>query len=183
MAEFRLETDRLILRTWRESDVDPFMRNLDTDEVMRWLGGRQPRTHYADFQQRMDRAQQELGHCYWIMEGKADGAILGFCGPRRGRHPGTPIYGELELGWRLCASHWGLGYAKEAALATIAWCRTNRPQDGRIIAYTVPTNVASWGLMRALGMDRREEMDFDHPAFPVGHPLCRHIVYALDRTA
>ncbi len=183
MAEFRLETDRLVLRAWRESDVDPFMEQLDTPEATRWIGGRQPRSYYADLHQHMARSQAEHGHCHWIMEGKADGAILGFCGPRRGRHPGTPVYGELELGWRLRASHWGRGYAKEAARAAIAWCRANRPEDRRIIAYTVPGNSASWGLMRALGMERREAMDFDHPAFPVGHPLCRHIVYALEARA
>lgn len=67
-----------------------------------------------------------------------------------------------------------------AALAAIGWCRENRPAGKQIIACTVPDNVASWGLMRALNMVRRAEMDFQHPAFPVGHPLCHHIVYALD---
>ncbi|MFC3441966.1 GNAT family N-acetyltransferase [Sphingobium rhizovicinum] len=179
MAEFRLETDRLILRGWRQEDVDPFMQALDTPDVMRWLGGSQPRSHYAAMQQTMAQMQADAGHCFWIMESRADGAILGFCGPRRGRHAGTPIYGEVELGWRLAASHWGRGLAKEAARAAIDWCRLNLP-DRRVVAYTVPGNSASWGLMRALGMTRREEMDFDHPAFAQGHPLRRHIVYALD---
>lgn len=181
--DFRLETDRLILRNWRAEDVDPFMAALDTDAVTRWLGGRQPRDHYVELYQRMADGQREQGHCHWIMEDKADGAILGFCGPRRGRHAGTPIFGELELGWRLAASHWGRGYAREAARAVIRWCRDHRPEDHRIIAYTVPGNAASRGLMIALGMTRREDMDFDHPAFAVGHPLCRHIVYGIDRIA
>ena len=181
--DFRLETYRLILRNWREEDVDPFMAALDSEAVTRWLGGRQPRDHYVDLHRRMVDTQREQGHCHWIMEAKADGAILGFCGPRRGRHTGTPIFGELELGWRLAASHWGQGYAKEAALAAIGWCREHRPDDRRIIAYTVPDNAASWGLMIALGMTRRAEMDFDHPSFPAGHPLCRHIVYGVDRAA
>lgn len=180
MVGFRLETDRLILRAWREADIDPFMRNLDDDHVTRWLGGRQLRDYYVDLYQRMAMAQREQGNCHWIMESRADGAIIGFCGPRRGRHPGTPIFGELELGWRLASSHWGRGYAKEAARAAIDWCRTYRPDDKRIIAYTVPGNNASWGLMLGLGMTRRVEMDFDHPDFTPGHPLCRHIVYAMD---
>ncbi|SER93235.1 GNAT family N-acetyltransferase [Sphingobium sp. YR768] len=180
MAEFRLETDRLILREWRAGDIDPFMLALDTPDVMRWLGGSQPRSHYADMQQAMARMQAETGHCFWIIESRADGAILGFCGPRRGRHPATPIYGEVELGWRLSASHWGQGLAREAAQAAIDWCWANLP-DRRVIAYTVPGNSASWGLMQRLGMARQAAMDFDHPYFAPGHPLCRHIVYALDR--
>jgi RimJ/RimL family protein N-acetyltransferase len=183
MAEFHLETDRLVLRAWRESDVDPFMERLDTPEVTRWIDGQRPRAHYVELQCGMSRMQAELGHCFWIMESRADGGILGFCGPRLAGHPGTPVHGELELGWRLCARHWGRGYAKEAARAAIAWCWTNLPQHDRIIAYTVLGNTASWGLMRGLDMARREEMDFDHPAFPVGHRLCRHISYALERPA
>lgn len=182
MAEdFRLETDRLILRPWREADVDPFMAALDSDAVTRWLGGRQPRDHYADLHRAMAQMQAEQGHCFWIVESREDGEILGFCGVRRGRHAGTPIHDLPELGWRLRADRWGRGYAKEAARATIQWCRATLTADRRIIAYTVPGNAASWGLMIALGMERREEMDFNHPAFPPGHPLCRHIVYAMDR--
>ncbi|MFY9351783.1 GNAT family N-acetyltransferase [Sphingobium sp.] len=183
MGELRIETDRLILRAWREADIDPLMQALDTEDVARWLGGRRPRAYYVDLYQRMAAAQRDMGHCYWIMEARADGGILGICGPRRGRHTGTPVLGELELGWRLAASHWGHGYAKEAARAAIDWCRLNRPDDRRIIAYTVPQNSASWGLMIGLAMRRREDMDFDHPDYPVGHPLSRHIVYALEESA
>lgn len=183
MAEFRLETDRLLLRAWREGDVDPFMQALDTPAVTRWLDGPKPRDHYHDLCQRMMREQAMNGHCFWIVERRADGALMGFCGVRRAGHAGTGVHGLLELGWRLGEAHWGQGYAREAAQAAIDWCRAHRPGDARIIAYTVPGNRGSWGLMARLGMARRPELDFDHPAFPIGHALCRHIVYALDRAA
>ncbi len=182
MAEAAIATARLRLRAWRESDVDPFMHALNRPEVTRWLGGLKPRSHYVDLYRRMADSQARDGHCFWIMEGAASGAILGFCGVRRTDHPRLPVHGYLELGWRLAASHWGRGYAKEAALASIDWCRAQRPDDHRLIAYTVPDNRASWGLMRAIGMERDAALDFDHPAYPIGHALSRHIVYALDRT-
>lgn len=183
MAEFRLETERLWLRAWRARDAEPFRQALDTHDVTRWLGGRQPLEHYAHLCAAMQQSQADHGHCFWIMEDKADGAIVGFCGPRRGRHVGTPIYGELELGWRLASSHWRKGYAREAAAAAVRWCRQHRPLDRRLIAYTVPQNSASRGLMIALGMQRRSDMDFDHPDLPPGHPLRRHITYALEQPA
>ncbi|TDF22505.1 GNAT family N-acetyltransferase, partial [Delftia tsuruhatensis] len=34
-----IETERLRLRNWREEDVEPFIRHLNTEPVMRWLGG------------------------------------------------------------------------------------------------------------------------------------------------
>lgn len=183
MAEFRIETDRLILRAWRAGDVDPLMQTLNTPAVTRWLDGPRARDHYVALHQRMAQGQARDGHCFWIVERKADAVLLGLCGLRRAGHAGTPVRGMMELGWRLGEAYWGQGYAKEAARAAIDWCRAHRPEDTRIIAYTVPDNQPSWGLMIGLGMVRRPELDFDHPAFPAGHILCRHIVYALDRTA
>jgi RimJ/RimL family protein N-acetyltransferase len=34
-----IETERLVLRDWREADLDPFVRHTNTPAVMRWLGG------------------------------------------------------------------------------------------------------------------------------------------------
>ena len=39
MADFRYETDRLILRDWRAEDWEPFWRHLNTPTVTRYLGG------------------------------------------------------------------------------------------------------------------------------------------------
>ena len=54
---------------------------------------------------------------------------------------------------------WGKGIAKEAAIASmdLAFDRFDAPQ---VIATTVPANVASQGLMKRLGMNRREELDY-----------------------
>jgi RimJ/RimL family protein N-acetyltransferase len=71
------------------------------------------------------------------------------------------------MGWRLARPYWGQGYAFEAAQAVI--------DDGfgrlglrEIVAYTVPANRRSWGLMERLGMSRDPSEDFDHPACPEG---------------
>ena len=39
MAEFHHETERLILRDWREDDWEPFWQGTNTPAVMEWLGG------------------------------------------------------------------------------------------------------------------------------------------------
>ena len=46
-----------------------------------------------------------------------------------------------------------------------------------------PLELRAYGLMIALGMQRRSDMDFDHPDLPSGHPLRRHITYALEQPA
>ena len=175
-----IESERLVLRPWQDADIVPFMAATNTPAVARWLGGLQHETHYAEVAARMQAEQAAHGHCFWIIERRTDAQLLGACGIRRAGHAGTPVFGKPELGWRLRESAWGQGYAKEAALATIAWAWANLG-DAELVAYTVPANLASWGLMEALGMQRRTAFDFDHPEFPAGHELCRHITYAITR--
>ena len=177
-----IDTERLILRGWQQCDEAPFAAMGADEEVMRHLGGvaDDPVVQARETIERQQAVLAEQGHCFWAIERKADGALLGFCGLRVGGHAGTLVTDELEIGWRLRRDAWGNGYAREAAAACIAWGWANT-QRSRIAAWTVSANAASWGLMIRLGMTHRPELDFDHPSFPLEHPLSRHVVYVIDR--
>ncbi|TXC70489.1 GNAT family N-acetyltransferase [Sphingomonas ginsenosidivorax] len=175
-----IETERLVLRPWRDADVEPFATMCSDPEVMTHLGGPQPRIEVEAMIARQQAVQAAQGHCFWAIERRDDAVLLGFCGLRIGGHAGTPVPDELEIGWRLARHAWGQGYAREAALASVDWAWSHTDRD-RVTAWTVPANTASWGLMRRIGMAHAPTLDFDHPGFPVGHPLGRHIVYAIDR--
>ncbi len=175
-----IETDRLTLREWRDADIEPLAAMGRDPAVMVHLGGVQDRAESHAMIERVRATQARQGHCFWAVERSVDRAFLGFCGLRLGGHAGTPVPEELEIGWRLGRSHWGQGYAREAAEASIAWGWTNTDR-ARIVAWTVPANTASWGLMIRLGMSHRPELDFAHPSFTPDHPLSAHIVYAIDR--
>jgi len=175
-----IETARLLLRDWRKEDREPFAAMSADEEVMLHLGGAVGRAESDAVIDRFRAKARDHGHTFWAVERKADGAMIGFCGLRRGGHPGTGVTDELEIGWRLARDAWGQGFAREAAEASIAWGWTHCP-DRRIAAWTVPANSSSWGLMLRLGMVVRPELDFDHPRFTPGHPLSRHIVYTIDR--
>ena len=54
-----------------------------------------------------------------VWAARDDGVLLGFCGLKPGA-PGTPIDGEVEIGWRFGHACWGQGYAREAAAASLA---------------------------------------------------------------
>ncbi len=174
-----IETDRLILRGWRDADVEPFHLMCTDPEVMRWLG---PPMSRADAQAAADRQNGFIashGYAFWAIERKEDGAFLGFCGLKPGPE-GTPIHDGVEIGWRLKRDAWGAGYAREAAQASLGWgwANTDAPE---ILAMTNIGNVRSWGLMERLGMTRDHASDFDHPAVPVGNPLRPHIIYRIAR--
>ena len=182
MAEVRIETERLILREWREGDRPAFAAISRDPEVMRHLDGPiDPATSDAMIDRQI-AGQAAEGHCFWAVERRDDARLLGYCGLRTGGHPGTGVADELEIGWRIAHAAWGQGYAREAATASLTWGFA-RGDRARIAAWTVPANTASWGLMRRLGMTARPDLDFAHPKFAAGHPLSRHIVYVIERSA
>ena len=170
-----IETERLILRDWTEADVEPFLRHTNTPAVMRWLGGVRTEADQRESIGRMMRWQEERGFTFWVVERKADGELLGFCGLKLADTPGSPIEGMHEVGWRLREDAWGQGYAKEAAIATLDFA-FDRLGAERVVAITFPSNEASWGLMQRLGMTRRPELDYDDARFPALNPT---IVYDI----
>ena len=173
-----IETPRLSLRPWTESDLPEFVRVTNTPAVMKYLGGvNTPEEAHAGFV-RAQECQAKNGFCFWIVERRSDRAILGFCGLKIGT--AGPIVGEVEIGWRLREDAWGQGYAREAASACIEWAWRNL-DCARVVACTVMANTPSWGLMERLGMRREPDMDFEHPALPVGHPFRPHITYTINR--
>ena len=179
MADFRHETDRLILRDWREEDWPLFWDGTNTPGVMRWLGGVCDGAKRDAAQQRLLSYERELGHTFWCVERRSDGAILGFCGLKRSNQAGGPL-GMMEVGWRLREDAWGRGYAKEAATASLDLA-FDRFDAEEVIAMTVQRNTASWGLMQRLGMRRRDDLDFDNAEFDKEDPVI--IIYSADRAS
>jgi len=174
------ETDRLIMREWGEGDADRFNAVMNRPSVMRWLGGVQDPEEWEAAYQRILGYQRDFGFTFWIVERKADGELLGFCGLKRANAPGAEaIAGDVEIGWRLREEAWGQGYAKEAAIASLdlAFDRFEAPF---VIAMTALGNLPSQGLMKRLGMVRRAELDFVHKAFPADSDVNPQIIFRID---
>ncbi|MBA2919439.1 GNAT family N-acetyltransferase [Sphingomonas sp. MAH-20] len=171
---FAQVTERLVLRSWREEDVDAFEQACNTPAVMRYLGGLQTRDQIEAAVARIRACEAEHGYCFWAVERRADRGFLGFCGLKPLNAPGAPqrMQAEPEIGWRLREDTWGQGYAKEAARAALdlAFSRFGMRQ---VYAITMTENAPSWGLMRRLGMAARPQLDFDMPGYG------RHVTYRI----
>lgn len=170
-----LETPRLVLRRWVEEDRVPFAAMNADPAVMEYL----PKV--------LDRAESDamfdriVETNLLVAEAKPGGAFVGFIGlsqPRFTAHF-TPC---TEVAWRLVRSAWGHGYATEGARAALAYGFDALGLD-EIVSFTVPANVRSRRVMEKLGMTRSPHEDFDHPALAEGHPLRRHVLYRLGRSA
>lgn len=175
-----IETRRLLLRPWREADKPVFHELANTPRMMAHFGGPVPHTRHYEIIDAQIEQQARFGHCMWAVELRATGELAGVCGVRVGGHRGTPVEQELEIGWRIGEAWWGQGIAREAAEASMAWGWANTDWP-RIAAWTVIGNERSWGLMQRLGMSRRPDLDFRHPAYAADDPFGAMIVHAIDR--
>ena len=175
MAE--ISTERLIMRSWRESDLAPWEAMNADPEVRQYLGPlltfEQASAWVLNFQDDLDR----YGFGFWALEVRASGEFIGFTGL------GTvdevmPITG-VEIGWRLARPAWGHGYATEAALAALAYGFDimGRPE---IVAVTMARNLRSRAVMQRIGMTTDPAEDFDDPDVDQGQ-LRRHVVYRKRR--
>jgi len=180
MAEVLAETERLILRNWRPEDRPVYLAVCNTEAVTKHLGGPSSEEEIDAAFGRIATSQKEQGFSFWAVERKSDGVLLGYCGLRICDDAKRPVYGEVEIGWRLREDAWGLGYAKEAAQAAFDWAWANLDAN-RVVSFTVPANEPSWRLMERLGMARRQDLDFAHPKFAEDHPLSGHITYVAER--
>lgn len=170
-----LRTDRLLLRGWRDSDLDPWAAMNADPEVREYfpevLTREQSDTSAAFFRTELD----QRGWGWWAVELTATGEFIGFAGldPVDEEVPLTGI----EAGWRLARHAWGHGYATEAARAVTAYGFDSLALP-EILAITTTTNLRSQAVMRRLGMTHDPADDFDDPTVPEG-PLRRNVVYRL----
>ena len=171
-----IETERLILRAFREADGEPWAAMNADPAVMQHFPATLSREEADAAMERVNRSIAEHGVGFWALERKADGRFLGFAGLNRIGHEDLPLFGMWEVGWRLARHAWGQGYASEAGATALSYGFGVKGLD-RILAYTAVTNTPSEAVMQRLGMVRATEMDFDHPRVPDESPLKRHIVY------
>lgn len=175
-----IDTQRLILRNWQDSDRAPFIGMNQDPAVRAHLGPLQTPEETNAAIDRLIAIADTHGHTFWALERKEDTEFLGFCGLKSVPENIPGIEGAIEIGWRLRSDMWRRGYALEGARASLEWGWANLAVD-RIIAITTPGNSNSWGLMQRLGMTRRHDLDFMHPAVAPNDPLAPHITYEILR--
>ena len=181
MAMRELRTDRLRLRRWRTSDLEPFAALNADPRVMEHFPSTLSREESDAYAARIIAQGDALGFGLWAAEIPGVTPFAGFVGlsvPGFEAHF-TPC---VEIGWRLAAEYWGRGYATEAARAALAFGFDTVGLD-EIVSITTPGNQRSRRVMERIGLTRDTEDDFDHPLLPDGHPLRRHVLYRRRRSA
>ena len=177
-----IQTERLLLRQWRDDDFEPFAA-LNADPIaMEFFPSVIERAESDAAAEGIRALIDEQGWGLWAVEVIDSAEFIGFTGLWSVPAPEFPFAPAIEVGWRLARAHWGLGYATEAARAAVYFGFRNLGL-GEIVSMTSVQNARSRRVMEKLGMTRDSADDFDHPRVPEGHALLRHVLYRLQRPA
>jgi ribosomal-protein-alanine N-acetyltransferase len=185
-----IESDRLILRRITENDLEFFARIHADPDIALYLGPGRPRS--------FEESRTWLRSTLWTYENlalgqlavlrKSDGTLVGRCGlsdlaveisagvcavPRawyeRSHAPDdAELVFESELGYTLDRSHWGHGYASEAARCVFDYAR-HVLRLTRVISLIHPDNARSLRVAHRFGLQREDTVE------AMGQPRDRYV--------
>jgi RimJ/RimL family protein N-acetyltransferase len=140
-----VETERLLLREWRDDDLDAYARICADDEVTRYLSGTLDRGDAWRQMAQFSGHWNLRGFGTWAVEEKATGALIG----RVGLHQPEGWPG-LEVGWMLDREVWGRGYASEGGTRSLEYAWHTLGAE-RVISIIDPDNARSIGVAERIG--------------------------------
>lgn len=165
---FRLETERLSLRTYRRDDVEDLATMFADPPHMRHYPAPFTREQTEAWVRRQLERYRDEGFGLWLIEDKATGEFLGTAGPTI---QVVEDVREVEIGWHVKPGHKGQGIAPEAAGAARDWAFENLDVD-HLISLVRPENVGSVRVAEKIGMHVDREADYKG---------LLHRVYRIDR--
>ncbi len=176
MVPSELKTNRLVLRRWRDSDLEPFAAMNADPAVMEYYPAPYTRIESDAMVARIEASFMSRGYGLWAVQIDTTDQFAGYVGLAWPTFA-TPFTPAVEIGWRLARDAWGQGFATEAARVV---CRDAFERVGltELVSFTAAINVRSRRVMEKLGMSRDEHDDFEHPAVAPG-PLRHHVLYRL----
>jgi len=147
------QTERLIIRNWRDDDAQPLAEIGSDVRFVRYLQGR-PWTidDAVGMISNCRKVEEAIGATLWALEDREDGALVGYCG--LGVTNASCVRADLiEIGWGIERSRWGRGLATEAAAAVLSLGR-RRFESSRLVAKCHADNAASERVMVRIGLRR-----------------------------
>lgn len=173
-----IETPRLLLRRWRETDLNAFIRlNADPD-VMRYFPEAYGEERTKQFYSMIQEEFLQCGYGLYAVEEKSSHCFIGFIGFHLARLA-TDFCPCVEIGWRLNKAYWNKGYATEGAKACLKHGFASLGFH-KVYSFTAVKNIPSQRVMQKIGM--RFYQHFEHPEIIEDHPLRPHVCYIIEKS-
>jgi [ribosomal protein S5]-alanine N-acetyltransferase len=173
-----IETERLYLRQWQQTDEDLYIVMNQSKDVMEFFPATLTDEQSLAHIRKMSDHIHQYGYGLFAMETKKENIFIGFTGLSH------PAFGSFftpctEIGWRLAKPYWNLGYATEAGKACLVFgFETLLLKE--IYSFTSIHNTRSEQVMKKIGMQRVQT--FKHPLLKEGHYLQEHLLYKISNT-
>jgi RimJ/RimL family protein N-acetyltransferase len=170
-----LETTRLRLRDWVETDLEPFSKLNADEEVMRFFPKTLSNEETLVFYDAIISEFKECGFGLYAVELKEKKEFIGFIGFHRAFFEAdfTPC---IEIGWRLKKEAWGKGYATEGAAACLQYGFQELGFKD-IYSFTAEINNPSINVMKKIGLNFIKT--FNHPKVTKDSPLKKHVLFHI----
>jgi RimJ/RimL family protein N-acetyltransferase len=171
MVPPEVTTERLLLRQWRETDVDPLYEIYTQHEYLATM----PSKTFEETRAQLDwfrSAWAEDGYCQWAACDLESGRLIGRIGLLC--HHDWPLSDDPvpEVGWVLHRVFWGRGLATEGGQAGVDAWREHLLDEPVLYSFTTPENRRSRAVMARLGFTERGSA-FWHGTDVLWHSLAR----------
>jgi ribosomal-protein-alanine N-acetyltransferase len=154
-----IETERLVIRPWRDTDASDALVIYGDEQVTRWLT---PAMSWVpnvltmrDILHRW-KALDVAPTSHWAVELRDTGRVIGGVAVLR-----LEPWEDLEIGWLLARTAWGHGYAAEAGAALADWTMHHTDVE-ELFALVGPTNARAAGTAKRIGMELIGETEQYH---------------------
>ncbi len=156
--ELALETERLMLRPWHESEAaiqHALWAERDPRVPPSRRIGPSGQPTVQDLAERIRESDPSDTLGLLAAERITDGEVVGCAGLFEGRG----LVGEPELAFEMLRVHWGQGYATEASWAVLGWARDSGFR--RVWATVSDWNTKSFRVLDKLGFVRTDRVEHE----------------------
>jgi ribosomal-protein-alanine N-acetyltransferase len=152
-----IETARLRMRPYVESDVDALHRLWTDADVRRYLWDDKviDRATADETMRGSMQSTAEQGFGHWAVCSPGSDALIGFCGLKS-----MDESADVELLYGFLPAYWRRGLATEAAHAMLRFAFEEHGKP-RVYAITDTPNLASAAVMQRLGMQFEKRYDYN----------------------
>ena len=173
-----IETERLIMRQWLQSDYAPFAIISADPSVMKYYPNTLTELKSNEFAEKCEKLINNNGWGFWAVELKNNSEFIGFVGLHNPEDE-LPFSPCTEIGWRISKQNWGRGYATEAANSALKYA-FEQLELAEVVSFATLKNTSSIRVMEKLGMVNTFS-NFNHPSIPIGHKLQKHVLYKITK--
>lgn len=169
-----IETKNLILRDWKQKDLNEFIKLNSDKDVMKFFPKTLTSKETINFYNEINKEFDTYGYGLYACELKLNKTFIGFIGFHNTNLPNVIENNFIEISWRLHKNFWNRGFASEGAHACINHGFKNL-KFHTIYSLTSKLNIPSQKVMKKINLNHLK--DFGHPRVCKNSILYPHVLY------